>query len=137
MLYWVLVFKYIFYFYRFSGFTVRQLVDFGLSALQHQNSEVRKVGERLLITLYGHCPVVVRKALPLEDEPARKNVLYRNLFEQLEELDKKVATVSRLANVDKKCTAIFRAKFKHFFFSFVSVRLGVPRLGKVRLVQLS
>ena len=66
------------------------MVDFGLSALQHQSCDVRKVGERILVKLYSHYPMAVRKALPLEDEPARKNVLFRNLFEQLEDLDRKV-----------------------------------------------
>ncbi|XP_069990312.1 centrosomal protein of 104 kDa isoform X3 [Penaeus vannamei] len=72
-----------------SGFTPRHVVEFGHSAFKHQNNEVRKVGERLLLALYPHFPSTVRKALPLQDDLARKNVLYRNLFEQLEALDEK------------------------------------------------
>ncbi|XP_068203102.1 centrosomal protein of 104 kDa [Palaemon carinicauda] len=74
---------------RDSGFTPRHLVEFGHSAFKHPNNEVRKVGERLLLTLYAHYPSTVRKVLPIHDELARKNVLYRNLFEQLEAIDEK------------------------------------------------
>nr|XP_045590600.1 centrosomal protein of 104 kDa-like [Procambarus clarkii] len=74
---------------RDSGFTVRHLVEFAHSAFKHQNNEVRKVGERLLLALYSHYPTTVRKVLPQQDDIARKNVLYRNLFEQLEALDEK------------------------------------------------
>ncbi|XP_042235645.1 uncharacterized protein LOC121875250, partial [Homarus americanus] len=45
--------------------------------------------ERLLLALYSHYPSTVRKVLPPQDDIARKNVLYRNLFEQLEALDEK------------------------------------------------
>lgn len=75
----------------FSGFTVRHVVEFGHSAFKHQNNEVRKVGERLLLALYAHYPTTVRKVLPQTDDIARKNVLYRNLFEQFEVLDEKVS----------------------------------------------
>lgn len=72
------------------GFTARQLAEFGLSALQHSGSDVRKAGERVLLALYQHHPLAVKRTLPQEDEPTRKNVLFRNLFEQLEIIDKKV-----------------------------------------------
>ncbi|CAL4074672.1 unnamed protein product [Meganyctiphanes norvegica] len=70
-----------------SGFTVRQIVEFGNSAFKHQNNEVRKMGENILLRMYKHFPSAVRRALPLQDELLRKNVLWRNLFDQLEEID--------------------------------------------------
>ncbi|KAK4293745.1 hypothetical protein Pmani_033580 [Petrolisthes manimaculis] len=72
-----------------SGFTPKHLVEFAHSAFRHQNSDVRKVGEQLLLSLYTHFPGPVRKTLPTPDDPARKTVLYRNFFEQLEMVDKK------------------------------------------------
>lgn len=104
-------------------------MEFGHSAFKHQNNEVRKVGERLLLALYPHFPSTVRKALPLQDDLARKNVLYRNLFEQLEALDEKVRrnpkqcfrSESKLY-VESRWISIFFSTFffllPPFFFSF-------------------
>ncbi|ROT70297.1 hypothetical protein C7M84_011424 [Penaeus vannamei] len=103
-----------------SGFTPRHVVEFGHSAFKHQNNEVRKVGERLLLALYPHFPSTVRKALPLQDDLARKNVLYRNLFEQLEALDEKVRRDS------KHC---FRSESKLYVESRINYTPHHPRIN--------
>ncbi|XP_047737380.1 centrosomal protein of 104 kDa-like [Hyalella azteca] len=80
---------------RETGFTPRQLAELALSAAQHPGSDVRKSGERALLTLYRRHPQAVRRVLPSEQDPQRRNVLFRNLFEQLELIDLQKATTPR------------------------------------------
>lgn len=72
-----------------SGFTVKQTVEFAHSAFRHQNSDVRKVGERLLLRLHHLHPAAVRRVLPPPDDIQRRSVHYRNLLDQLDAIDEK------------------------------------------------
>ncbi|XP_050702856.1 centrosomal protein of 104 kDa-like isoform X2 [Eriocheir sinensis] len=72
-----------------SGFSVKQVVEFSHSAFRHQNSEVRKVGERLLLLLHPHHAPAVRRVLPPPDDVQRRSVHYRNLMDQLDAIDEK------------------------------------------------
>lgn len=74
----------------FSGLTCRTLSEFGISCLHHPAEGVRKVGERVLVLVYKVNPRLVRKQLPPDDDITRRNLLYRQLFHELDKIDVQV-----------------------------------------------
>lgn len=71
----------------FSGLTCRTLAEFGSSGLHHPAEAVRKVSERILIQVYRVNPRLVRKQLPPDDDITRRNLLYRQLFQEFDFMD--------------------------------------------------
>ncbi|ODN01712.1 hypothetical protein Ocin01_04968, partial [Orchesella cincta] len=71
-----------------SGLTARDFVEFGVSALNQPSESVRRVAERIIISLYHTHPKLVRQNLPLEEDISPKNVQYRQLFQQFDKIDK-------------------------------------------------
>ncbi|CAL8070597.1 unnamed protein product [Orchesella dallaii] len=74
-----------------SGLTARDFVEFGVSALNQPSESVRRVAERIIISLYHTHPKLVRQNLPLEEDVSPKNVQYRQLFQQFDKIDKEVS----------------------------------------------
>ncbi|XP_063853661.1 centrosomal protein of 104 kDa-like [Scylla paramamosain] len=72
-----------------SGFTAKHAIEFAHSAFRHQNKDVRKVGERLLLRLHQVHPMAVRRVLPPPDDIQRRSVHYRNLLDQMDSIDDK------------------------------------------------
>ncbi|XP_045109392.1 centrosomal protein of 104 kDa-like isoform X2 [Portunus trituberculatus] len=72
-----------------SGFTVKHAIEFSHSAFRHQNKDVRKVGERLLLRLHEAHPIAVRRVLPPPEDIQRRSVHYRNLLDQMDLIDEK------------------------------------------------
>ncbi|KAL1455476.1 hypothetical protein WDU94_009567, partial [Cyamophila willieti] len=70
-----------------SGMTCRTLAELGSSGLHHPAEAVRKVAERILIQIYKVNPRLVRKQLPPDDDVTRRNILYRHLMQEFENLD--------------------------------------------------
>lgn len=70
-----------------SGLTCRTLAEFGSSGLHHPAEAVRKVSERILIQVYKVNPRLVRKQLPPDDDITRRNLLYRQLFQEFDFMD--------------------------------------------------
>lgn len=73
-----------------SGLTCRTLAEFGSSGLHHPAEAVRKVSERILIQVYRVNPRLVRKQLPPDDDITRRNLLYRQLFQEFDFMDLQV-----------------------------------------------
>ena len=63
------------------------MAEFGLSAVNHASGPVRKAGERLLLRLYEINPKSVRKIMPPENDQNRKNMNYKNLYDDFKSLD--------------------------------------------------
>ncbi|KAK6627608.1 hypothetical protein RUM44_010086 [Polyplax serrata] len=70
-----------------SGMTCRMLAEFGSSGLHHPAEAVRKVSERILLLVYKVNPRIVRKQLPPDDNVTRRNLLYRQLFQEFDFMD--------------------------------------------------
>lgn len=72
--------------------TCRMLAEFGSSGLHHPAEAVRKVSERILLLVYKVNPRIVRKQLPPDDNVTRRNLLYRQLFQEFDFMDMQVQT---------------------------------------------
>lgn len=70
-----------------SGMTCRALSECGCSGIHHPAEPVRKVAERILVLVYKVNPRLVRKQLPPDDDITRRNLLYRQLFNEFDKLD--------------------------------------------------
>ncbi|GAB6024051.1 hypothetical protein CHUAL_008771 [Chamberlinius hualienensis] len=70
-----------------SGLTLQSVMTFCVPALQHPTGPVREIAERIIIQLYMIKGREVRKYLPPNDAPTRRNMIYRNLFETIDALD--------------------------------------------------
>lgn len=70
-----------------SGMTCRALSECGCSGIHHPAEPVRKVAERILLLVYKVNPRLVRKQLPPDDDITRRNLLYRQLFNEFDKLD--------------------------------------------------
>uniref|UniRef100_T1JKS3 TOG domain-containing protein n=1 Tax=Strigamia maritima TaxID=126957 RepID=T1JKS3_STRMM len=69
--------------------TVDLVMNFCAPALQHPLGPVREIAEHIIIHLYKQRPAKeIRKHLPLDDEKPRRNILYRQLYEHLDKIDK-------------------------------------------------
>lgn len=71
--------------------TCRILCEFGMSAIHHPTENVRKASERILIHVYKVNPRFVRKQLPPDDEITRRNIMYRQLMQEFERIDREVS----------------------------------------------
>jgi len=78
----------------YSGLTPRDYVEFGVSAINQPSESVRRIADRIIITMYHTHPKLVRQHLPLEQDVSPKNVHYRQLFCQFDEIDKEVSLVN-------------------------------------------
>lgn len=65
-------------------------MPFLIDALQHPSSSVRGVAERMIISLYAQDNKKVRKYFPADSDVAKRNIMYRRIFETFEKVDKQV-----------------------------------------------
>ena len=74
-----------------SGLTVDSMMKFAVAALSHSSGDVRQRAEDLIVALYSD-PLggqKVRGHLPPDTAATRRNVLYKQLFEAFEEVDRR------------------------------------------------
>ncbi|XP_070207078.1 centrosomal protein of 104 kDa-like isoform X2 [Littorina saxatilis] len=72
-----------------DGLTLDNMMGFCTVALNHNAGEVREVTERIIKQLYRDHGTAVKNYLPPDDEKARKNTLWRQLFEFFDKVDGK------------------------------------------------
>lgn len=82
-----------------SGLTCRILSESGIAGLSHPHENVRKVAERILLSVYKVNPRLIRKQLPPDDEITRRNLLYRQLFTEFDKIDLQVS-YKKIAELD-------------------------------------
>lgn len=70
-----------------SGLTCRILAEAGLSGINHPTEGVRKVAERILLLVYRVNRRLVRKLVPPDDDVTRRNLIYRQLFQEFDKID--------------------------------------------------
>ncbi|XP_047647165.1 centrosomal protein of 104 kDa isoform X4 [Phacochoerus africanus] len=70
-----------------TGFTVDSVMKFSVRALEHRAREVREAAVRMILDLYAQHRGPVLEHLPPDDSAARRNVLYKTLFEGFARID--------------------------------------------------
>ncbi|XP_053516221.1 centrosomal protein of 104 kDa isoform X2 [Artibeus jamaicensis] len=70
-----------------SGFTVDSVMKFAVCALEHRVYEVREAAVRVVLDMYRQHRALVLDYLPPEDSTARRNVLYKTVFEGFARID--------------------------------------------------
>lgn len=70
-----------------SGFTVDSVMKFAVCALEHRVYEVREMAVRVVLDMYRQHRALVLDYLPTDDSAARRNVLYKTVFEGFAEID--------------------------------------------------
>lgn len=72
---------------RNSEVTVEMVMEFCAPALEHPVGPVRETAERVVIDLYWQRGRMIRRFLLPDNEKARRNMIYRQLFEELDKID--------------------------------------------------
>lgn len=70
-----------------SGLTCRILAEAGISGINHPTEGVRKIAERILLLVYRVNRRLVRKLVPPDDDVTRRNLMYRQLFQEFDKID--------------------------------------------------
>uniref|UniRef100_A0A8C6UAT5 Centrosomal protein of 104 kDa n=1 Tax=Neogobius melanostomus TaxID=47308 RepID=A0A8C6UAT5_9GOBI len=108
-----------------SGFTLDNVMAFCTGALGHSASTVRDLAVRIILSLYQQHRAAVLRYLPPNDHAARKNFIYKTIFdgfskidgtqahsqdpggqqEQIQSLQEQLATLKELTDRDKSTKA--------------------------------
>lgn len=70
-----------------SGLACRTLAEAGISGINHPTEGVRKIAERILLLVYRVNRRLVRKLVPPDDDVTRRNLMYRQLFQEFDKID--------------------------------------------------
>ncbi|XP_070767110.1 centrosomal protein of 104 kDa [Enoplosus armatus] len=73
-----------------SGFTLDNVMKFCTAALEHSASAVRELAVRIILSMYQQHRAAVLSYLPPNDAAARKNFLYKTLFDGFAKIDGKL-----------------------------------------------
>uniref|UniRef100_A0A4W6G9A7 Centrosomal protein of 104 kDa n=1 Tax=Lates calcarifer TaxID=8187 RepID=A0A4W6G9A7_LATCA len=73
-----------------SGFTLDNVMTFCTAALEHSASTVRELAVRIILSMYQQHRGAVLSHLPPNDATARKNFLYKTLFDGFAKIDGKL-----------------------------------------------
>ncbi|KAM9752018.1 centrosomal protein of 104 kDa isoform 2-T2 [Menidia menidia] len=79
-----------------SGFTLENVIKFCTVALEHSAKVVREPAMRITFSMYQRHRGVVLSYLPASDAVARKNFLYKTLFDGFAKIDGKVVETQTL-----------------------------------------
>uniref|UniRef100_H3D016 Centrosomal protein of 104 kDa n=1 Tax=Tetraodon nigroviridis TaxID=99883 RepID=H3D016_TETNG len=74
-----------------SGFTLENVMTFCRAAMEHSAAVVREVAVRIILSVYRQHGAAVVSYLPPKDAAARKNFLYKALFNEFAKIDGKPA----------------------------------------------
>jgi len=70
-----------------SGLTVDNMMSFLTVALSHTSGDVRERAEKVIVSLYTNCGIVIKNYLPSDDDKTRKNLIYKQLFKEFDKID--------------------------------------------------
>ncbi|XP_078001866.1 centrosomal protein of 104 kDa isoform X2 [Phascolarctos cinereus] len=108
-----------------SGFTVDNVMRFSVSALEHRIYEIREIAVKIILDMYKKHRTLILEYLPADDGNARKNILYKTLFEGFAKIDgKAVAADSR---AQKKAATEQAEKQKKEEIKVLQVQLAALR----------
>uniref|UniRef100_A0A4W6G9A2 Centrosomal protein of 104 kDa n=1 Tax=Lates calcarifer TaxID=8187 RepID=A0A4W6G9A2_LATCA len=78
-----------------SGFTLDNVMTFCTAALEHSASTVRELAVRIILSMYQQHRGAVLSHLPPNDATARKNFLYKTLFDGFAKIDGKLVETQK------------------------------------------
>ncbi|KAJ8371149.1 hypothetical protein SKAU_G00111770 [Synaphobranchus kaupii] len=70
-----------------SGFSLQNVMQFSRGALDHSAAEVREKAVHIILAMYRQHRSAVLDFLPSDDATTRRNILYKNIFEELAKID--------------------------------------------------
>ncbi|XP_053777119.1 centrosomal protein of 104 kDa isoform X2 [Desmodus rotundus] len=70
-----------------TGFTVDNVMKFAVQALEHRVYEVRETAVRVVLDMYRWHRALILDYLPADGSAARRNVLYKTIFEGFAKID--------------------------------------------------
>ncbi|XP_042348111.1 centrosomal protein of 104 kDa [Plectropomus leopardus] len=79
-----------------SGFTLDNVMMFCTAALEHNTSEVRELAVRVILSMYQQHRAAVLNYLPPNNAAARKNFLFKSLFDGFAKIDGKLVDTQTL-----------------------------------------
>ncbi|XP_074537277.1 centrosomal protein of 104 kDa isoform X2 [Halichoeres trimaculatus] len=79
-----------------SGFTLDNIMNFCTAALEHSASAVRELAVNIILSMYQQHRAAVLSYLPSNDAAARKNFLYKTLFDGFAKIDGKLVETQTL-----------------------------------------
>ncbi|XP_071331392.1 centrosomal protein of 104 kDa isoform X2 [Trachinotus anak] len=79
-----------------SGFSLDNVMMFCTAALEHSASAVRELAVRIILSMYQQRRSAVLSYLPHNDAAARKNFLYKTLFDGFAKIDGKLVETQTL-----------------------------------------
>ncbi|XP_035500874.2 centrosomal protein of 104 kDa isoform X1 [Scophthalmus maximus] len=79
-----------------SGFTLDNVMTFCTAALEHSASTVREPAVRIILSMYRQHRAAALSYLPPNDAAARKNFLYKTLFDGFAKIDGKLVGTQTL-----------------------------------------
>ncbi|XP_059189170.1 centrosomal protein of 104 kDa [Centropristis striata] len=79
-----------------SGFTLDNVMTFCTAALEHNTSAVRELAVRIILSMYQQHRAAVLSYLPPNDAAARRNFLYKTLFDGFAKIDGKLVDTQSL-----------------------------------------
>ncbi|KAF1390763.1 hypothetical protein PFLUV_G00061420 [Perca fluviatilis] len=79
-----------------SGFTLDNVMMFCTAALEHNTPEVRELAVRVILSMYQQHRAAVLRYLPPNDAAARKNFLFKTIFDGFAKIDGKLVDTQTL-----------------------------------------
>ncbi|XP_020506523.1 centrosomal protein of 104 kDa isoform X2 [Labrus bergylta] len=79
-----------------SGFTLDNVMKFCAAALEHSASGVRELAAQIILSMYQQHRAAVLSYLPPSDAAARRNFLYKTLFDGFAKIDGKLVETQTL-----------------------------------------
>ncbi|KAM6981797.1 centrosomal protein of 104 kDa [Tautogolabrus adspersus] len=79
-----------------SGFTLDNVMNFCTAALEHSASGVRELAVHIILSMYQQHRAAVLNYLPPSDAAARRNFLYKTLFDGFAKIDGKLVETQTL-----------------------------------------
>ncbi|KAM7404394.1 hypothetical protein PAMP_011740 [Pampus punctatissimus] len=79
-----------------SGFTLNNVMTFCIAALEHSASAVRGLAVRIILSMYQQHRSTVLSYLPPNNAAARKNFLYKTIFDGFAKIDGKLVDTQTL-----------------------------------------
>lgn len=85
-----------------SGFTLENVMTFCTAALEHSKSTVRELAVRIILSMYQKHRSAVLSYLPPNEAAARKNFLYKTLFDGFAKIDGKLVETQERGDESSK-----------------------------------
>ncbi|XP_039259269.2 centrosomal protein of 104 kDa-like [Styela clava] len=88
-----------------QAFTAEVVMDFCMPALEHNSGAVRDATCQVIYQVYRLAGAVVKSKLPPDEPSTRKNIMYRNIFDEMDRIDGKPTKAELKAQRERETKA--------------------------------